>query len=154
MTSRVSVSTNEGEGLIMAMRLGTALGNMREAWWMPVVSAPTSAGESERPAYLFASERARPRSIMINKKGRRFTNEAANYNVFGAAFHEQDVARFEYANLPCWFIYDQAHLDKFGFIDTHPGQPAPNWVTKAASLLELADKLGVPSGPLAKTVQD
>jgi len=37
---------------------------------------------------------------MVNRRGRRFTNEAANYNAFGAAFHEQDVSRFEYANLP------------------------------------------------------
>ena len=36
-----------------------------------------------------------------------FTNEAANYNAFGAAFHVEDVSRFEYANLPCWLVFDR-----------------------------------------------
>ncbi|MGI9325394.1 MAG: FAD-dependent oxidoreductase [Pseudomonadales bacterium] len=152
MTSPVSVPTNEGDGLIMAMRLGAALGNMREAWWMPAVEAPADQDNQLQPAYLFAAERARPRSIMINRYGRRFTNEASNYNAFGAAFHEQDVARFDYPNLPCWFIFDQVHLDTYGFINTQPGQPVPNWVTSARSAAELADKLGVDAEGLNATL--
>lgn len=152
MTSPVSVPTNEGDGLVMCMRIGAALGNMREAWWMPAVEAPGDRGDGLNPTYLFAAERARPRSIMINKKGQRFTNEASNYNAFGAAFHEQDVARFEYSNLPCWYIFDQEHLDLYGTIDTAPGNPAPNWITKAQSLEELADKVGADSQGLLNTV--
>jgi succinate dehydrogenase/fumarate reductase flavoprotein subunit len=152
MTSPVSVPTNEGDGLVMCMRIGAALGNMREAWWMPAVEAPGDRGDGLNPTYLFAAERARPRSIMINKKGQRFTNEAANYNAFGAAFHEQDVARFEYSNLPCWYIFDQEHLDLYGTIETAPGNPAPNWITKAQSLEELADKIGADSQGLRQTV--
>ena len=152
MTSPVSVPTNEGDGLVMCMRIGAALGNMREAWWMPAVEAPGDRGDGLNPTYLFAAERARPRSIMINKKGQRFTNEAANYNAFGAAFHEQDVARFEYSNLPCWYIFDQEHLDLYGTIETTSGNPAPNWITKAQSLEELADKIGADSQGLRHTV--
>jgi succinate dehydrogenase/fumarate reductase flavoprotein subunit len=151
MTSPVSVPTNEGDGLIMCMRIGAALGNMREAWWMPAVEAP--GGADGRPQiHLFAAERARPRSIMVNRYGRRFTNEAANYNAFGAAFHEQDVARFDYPNLPCWFVFDQAHLDAYGFIDSAPGAPAANWIIKAASLRELAVRTGIDPDALASTV--
>lgn len=152
MTSPVSVPTNEGDGLVMCMRIGAALGNMREAWWMPAVEAPGDRGDGLNPTYLFASERARPRSIMINKKGQRFTNEAANYNAFGAAFHEQNVAKFEYSNLPCWYIFDQKHLDLYGTIETSPGNPAPNWITKAQSLEELADEIGADSKGLRHTV--
>lgn len=152
MTSPVSVPTNEGDGLVMCMRIGAALGNMREAWWMPAVEAPGDRGDGLNPTYLFAAERARPRSIMINKKGQRFTNEAANYNAFGAAFHEQDVARFEYSNLPCWYIFDQEHLDLYGTIETAPGNPAPNWIMKAQSLEELADKIGADSQGMRHTV--
>ena len=50
---------------------------------------------------LVTSERTFPGSIMVNREGKRFTNEAANYNAFGAAFHEMDVAKFRYRNLPC-----------------------------------------------------
>jgi succinate dehydrogenase/fumarate reductase flavoprotein subunit len=151
MTSPVSVPSNEGDGLLMCMRVGAALGNMREAWWMPAVEAP--GGPDGAPQiHLFAAERARPRSIMVNRYGRRFTNEAANYNAFGAAFHEQDVTRFDYPNLPCWFVFDQTHLDTYGFIDSVPGAPAANWVAKAATLRELAEQVGIDPEGLEATV--
>lgn len=152
MTSPVSVPTNEGDGLKMSMRIGAALGNMREAWWMPAVEIPGDRGDGRADQHLFAAERARPRSIMVNRAGQRFTNEAANYNAFGAAFHEQDVARFEYSNLPCWFIFDQTHLDTYGFIGTLPGSPAANWVTRSATLTELAMELGIDPDGLTATV--
>ena len=153
MTSPVSVPTNEGDGLTMCMRIGAALGNMREAWWMPAVEIPGDRGDGRADQHLFAAERARPRSIMVNRAGRRFTNEAANYNAFGAAFHEQDVARFDYANLPCWFIFDQTHLDRFGFIGTPAGAPAANWVASAPTLTDLANRLGIDPDALETTVQ-
>ncbi|HEX7034204.1 MAG TPA: FAD-dependent oxidoreductase [Pseudomonadales bacterium] len=153
MTSPVSIPTNTGDGLRMVMRIGAALGNMREAWWMPAVEIPGDRGDGRPHQHLFAAERARPRSIMINRRGRRFTNEAANYNAFGAAFHEQDVARFEYANLPCWFVFDQRYLDTYGFIGGLPGQPAPNWVFCAPTLAQLAATLGVPADSLERTVE-
>ena len=66
MTHPVSVPTNEGDALRMCMRIGVMLGNMREAWWMPAVEAP--GGPDGRPqVHLFAAERARPRSIMVNR---------------------------------------------------------------------------------------
>jgi hypothetical protein len=98
-------------------------------------------------------ERTFPRSIMVNRAGQRFTNEAANYNAFGAAFHEIEVNRLEYRNLPCWLIFDSAYLERYGFgWDSGPGQ-APAWVTKAPSLEALAETLRIPSAALVKTVQ-
>jgi 3-oxosteroid 1-dehydrogenase len=152
MTSPVSVPTNTGDGLKMAMKMGAALGNMREAWWMPAVEIPGDRGDGRAHQHLFAAERARPRSIMVNKRGKRFTNEAANYNAFGAAFHEQDVARFEYANLPSWFIFDQLHLEKYGFIDTLPGEQVPDWVISGKTLAGLGEKLGIDAKALEETV--
>ncbi len=152
MTSPVSVPSNTGDGLRMVMRIGAALGNMREAWWMPAVEIPGDRGDGRPHQHLFAAERARPRSIMINRRGVRFTNEAANYNAFGAAFHEQDVSRFDYANLPCWFVFDQTHLDRYGFINTPPGEPAADWVIRAATLRQLAESLEVPPDTLEETV--
>lgn len=104
MTHPVSVKTNTGDGLKMAMRVGAMLGNMREAWWMPVIEVPTEVNSAGQ--LLCTYERTMPGSIMVNAKGRRFTNEASNYNAFGAAFHEQDVSAFQYANLPCWLVFN------------------------------------------------
>ncbi|MEZ5599345.1 MAG: FAD-dependent oxidoreductase [Pseudomonadales bacterium] len=152
MTHPVSISTNTGDGLRMAMRAGAMLGNMREAWWMPVAEVPRE--QISTGVTLVAGMRSLPRSIMVNRKGRRFTNESANYNAFGAAFHEQDVSAFDYANLPCWMLFDQGYIDTYGFplAGTPRGLPPPQWVTSAPTLLQLADRLGIPGAALETTV--
>jgi hypothetical protein len=43
-------------------------------------------------ATLLNRERTLPRSILVNKLGRRSTNEAANYNALGGALHQLDAA--------------------------------------------------------------
>ena len=153
MTHPVSISTNTGDGLRMAMRAGAMLGNMREAWWMPVVEAPRE--EVSTGVTLVTGQRSLPRSIMINRQGRRFTNEAANYNAFGAAFHEQDVSAFDYRNLPCWLVFDQGYVDLYGFgmLGGAPGVAPPQWVISAPTLADLAARLGVPAEGLQATVE-
>lgn len=152
MTHPVSIGTNTGDGLRMAMKAGAALGNMREAWWMPIIEVPRE--DVSTGVTLMAGQRSLPHSIMVNRKGKRFTNEAANYNAIGAAFHEQDVSAFQYANLPCWLIFDQAYVDHYGFdmLAGVPGTPPPQWVMRAGSLEELASRLDIPTEALAQTV--
>ncbi len=152
LTSPVSIPSNTGDGLKMAMRVGAKLGNMREAWWMPVHEVPRQVVSTG--VTLVAGQRTLPRSIMVNRKGRRFVNEAANYNAFGAAFHEQDVAAFDYANLPCWLIFDQGYVDDYGFgmMGGAPGVPPPQWVLRAPTLEGIARRLGVAPDALIATV--
>jgi 3-oxosteroid 1-dehydrogenase len=151
MTSRVSPQTNTGDGLIMAMKAGASLANMREAWWLPVAEVPRDGAPPLN--VLITCERTFPGSIMVNREAKRFTNEAANYNAFGAAFHQMDVARFNYRNLPCWLIFDQAYLDRFGFGQlVPPGGPAPDWVARERTLPALAELLGVSGDSLQRTV--
>ena len=113
MTHPVSIETSTGDGLLMAMKAGAMITNMREAWWIPVGDVPVDDNPLGR--ILVNGQRTLPHSIMVNRRGRRFTNEAANYNAFGAAFHVEDVSRFEYANLPCWLVFDQSYVDTYGF---------------------------------------
>lgn len=155
LTHPVSIKTNTGDGLKMAMRVGAMLGNMREAWWMPVIEVPTDINPMGRQLLTF--ERTMPGSIMVNRYGKRFTNEASNYNAFGAAFHEQDVSRFEYANLPCWLIFNQRFYARYPFVgglsDSFGADAVPpQWITNANSLAELADKLGIDGAALESTV--
>lgn len=156
MTHPVSVKTNTGDGLKMAMRVGAMLGNMREAWWMPVIEVPTdvvSAGQR-----LFTYERTMPGGIMVNAKGRRFTNEASNYNAFGAAFHEQDVSAFQYANLPCWMIFNQDFYARYPFVggladSFAQGERPPQWIPSGDTLEELAERVGIDPLGLVATVE-
>ncbi len=152
LTHQVSMETCDGDGLTMSMKVGAKLGNMREAWWIPAAVVPEE--ECSKGRMLINGQRTMPHSIMVNKRGRRFTNEAANYNAFGAAFHTEDVARFEYANIPCWLVFDQTYLDTYGFglLQAGPGE-APDWVTRAPTLADLATELDIPAGELEKTVE-
>ena len=147
-----SLPTGTGDGLRMAMAAGALLGNMREAWWVPVAVQPGETRNGEQAVTLVLRERTLPRSILVNRKGARFTNEAANYNALGAAFHQMDVSSFDYANRPAWLIYDQTFVDLYGGFGAGPGGPAPTWAMKAASLTELAAKIGLPAGSLEATV--
>jgi succinate dehydrogenase/fumarate reductase flavoprotein subunit len=152
MTHPVSMSTCDGDGLRMAMKAGTKLGNMREAWWIPAAVVPESDNPTGRQ--LMSGPRCLPRSIMVNGEGRRFTNESANYNAFGNAFHVVDVARFAYANLPCWLIFDQGYVDRFGFgARLAPPGTVADWPARADSLGELAQQLGIPPEQFEATVE-
>lgn len=153
MSHPVSIETSTGDGLLMAMRAGAMLSNMREAWWIPVGEVPPSANAVGR--ILVNGQRTLPHSIMVNRRGRRFTNEAANYNAFGAAFHVEDVSRFEYANLPCWLIFDQNYVDAYGFRvgAGSVGRGVPDWIVRADTPGELAERLGVDATELERSIE-
>jgi succinate dehydrogenase/fumarate reductase flavoprotein subunit len=156
LTHPVSIKTNTGDGLKMAMKVGAMLGNMREAWWMPVIEVPEDV--IPMGVQLFTYERTMPGGLMVNKKGKRFTNEASNYNAFGAAFHEQDVSAFEYANLPCWFIFNQEFYTKYpfvgGLVDSFAaGVTPPQWMARADTLAALAKRVGIDPDGLEASVK-
>ena len=151
-THTVAIETNTGDGLKMAMRAGAMLGNMREAWWMPMIEMPkdiVSTGQQ-----LLTYERTLPGAIMVNREAKRFTNEGANYNAFGAAFHEIDTIMGVYRNLPCWLVFDQIWLDKYGFAGGLGGElkARTDWITSSDTLTGLADKLGIPGDVFEQTV--
>jgi 3-oxosteroid 1-dehydrogenase len=153
MTHPVSIETNTGDGLRMAMRAGAMLANMREAWWIPV--ATVSPEENAMGRVLINGQRSLPHSIMVNKRGRRFTNEAANYNAFGAAFHVENVSRFEYANLPCWLVFDQNYVDRYGFrvASGIEAKGVPDWVVRGDTPAALAEQLGADPDGLTETIE-
>jgi 3-oxosteroid 1-dehydrogenase len=151
MTHPVSIRTCTGDGLKMAQRIGAKLGNMREAWWMPAAIVPPEDSVMERQ--MISGQRSLPRAIMVNADGRRFTNESANYNAFGGAFHQIDVARFSYPNIPGWLLFDHGYVERYGFGGRFgvPGTVS-EWVTRADTLQELAGVLEINPDGLADTV--
>ncbi len=153
MSHPVSIETNTGDGLRMAMKAGAMLANMREAWWIPVAAVPVA--ENPMGRVLINGQRTLPHSIMVNKRGRRFTNEAANYNAFGGAFHVEDVSRFEYANLPCWLVFDQNYADKYGFrvASGIEAKGVPAWVPRGDTPAALAEKIGADPKGLTTTIE-
>ncbi|MFG1921980.1 FAD-dependent oxidoreductase [Cryptosporangium sp. NPDC048952] len=145
-----SIPTNTGDGLRMALGVGAALQNMREAWWIPVTALPPGVNGMDRE--MVNGDRTRPRSILVNRRARRFTNEAANYNAIGGAFHQEDVNAFGYANLPAYLIFDHTYLERYGSIARPYSGATPPWLTEAPTLAGLAEGLGLPGDALERTV--
>ncbi len=146
-----SIPTNTGDGLRMAMKAGAALQNMREAWWIPVLRLPPGVNSMNRE--MINGDRTRPRSIMVNRLGRRFTNEASNYNAIGGAFHQDDVNAFDYGNIPAWLIFDHTYLQRYGSVARPYTGQTPPWLTEAPTLVGLAERLGLPVAELERTVE-
>lgn len=92
---------------------------------------------------------------MVNREAKRFTNEAANYNAFGAAFHEMDTTMGVYRNLPCWLVFDQTWLDKYGFAGGLGGEEKArtDWIASSDTLAGLGEKVGIPGDVLEQTVE-
>ncbi len=148
LTGPVSVPENEGDGLLMAIEAGAQLGNMQNAFWMQSVLEFKPQHRNAKPNYMLGSdERARPGAILVNRKGKRFVNEAANYNALGKSLHAFEGGTHEYANLPYWLIIDQRYRDKYPLFNSQPGSPTPIYAIEAATLAELAEKAGIdPAG--------
>lgn len=144
--------TNTGDGLRMAMRVGAALGNMREAWWVPVVELPGERPDGGHHVQLLLRERTLPRSIMVDRRGRRFTNEAVNYNALGCALHEMDPESLSYARQPAWLVLDHGFVERYGGFGA-PAGSVPDWLARAADLPGLAALIGVPADALVATVE-
>lgn len=144
----------KGEGLRLAMRAGAKLGNMTSAWWAPTLAPPANKwpGGEQRASPLLI-ERTVPHSIMVNRHGKRFCNEAANYSALAGAFHRFDPQSYEYENLPAWLVFDGQYRERYPLDTVMPGAALPeDWVTSADTLAGLADKIGVPAGALEATV--
>lgn len=154
LTGPVSVPENEGDGLLMAIEAGAQLGNMQHAFWQQSVLEFKPQHRSAKPNYLLGSdERARPGAILVNRAGKRFVNEAANYNAMGKAMHAFDAGTHSYANLPYWLIIDQRYKDKYHTFGIAPGGPTPSFMMKADSLEELAGIAGIDPAGLTATVE-
>ena len=145
---------NNGDGLMMAQEVGASLGNMTSAWWSPVLSIPgdnwPDGGQKSSPILI---ERTLPHSLMVNKSGKRFCNEATNYSALAGAFHFFDPNKYWYPNLPSWIIFDSSYREKYPFAHIIPGSENPSWMKSSDTLEGLAKDLEIDGGNLIETVQ-
>ncbi len=152
MTAPAGSPENTGDGLHMAMEVGAKLGNMRNAWWVPVVRVPGEELFGHPSVRLILLERTRPHSFMVNKYGKRFTNEAGNYNAMGGAFHAFNPQKFEYPNEPCWLIFDHRHKLDYEVAGCRAGEQIPEWMYSDNSIEGLALQIGVEEVALRETL--
>lgn len=152
MLAPASPPTNRGDGLRLGMSVGAELGNMSEAWWCPAMSVP---GETDAGGQFFRMlfrDRARPGGMIVDSRGQRFANEAANYNDFGRSLHTFDPATYAFPRVPSWFILDRSRrAERLGPLDAT--DPNPAWLATAPTLRELAALINVPAEALEASVE-
>ncbi len=152
MTGPVSVPECEGDGLLMAMEVGASLGNMGKSWWLQSSQEMAAHGRGKANYLIGNSERTRPRSILVNRAGKRFVNEATNYNAVGPVLHNFDANTHDYPNLPFWIIVDQPYVEKYRFFNPTSKGTVPDWAVSADTIEALGEKVGIDSAQLARTV--
>ncbi|MBA0126559.1 FAD-dependent oxidoreductase [Haloechinothrix sp. YIM 98757] len=142
---------NTGDAIQAGKRLGAALDLMDDAWWGPCVRTP------DGPPFFCVAERSQPGSLMVNDAGRRFTNEAACYV---DVVHEMYRRHGEgVGHIPAHFIMDQRFRNRYLFLGLFPRQEIPakyyeaGIVTRADSLTELAERIGVPAETFTASVE-
>jgi 3-oxosteroid 1-dehydrogenase len=146
---------NMGDGIRAGQSLGAATAFMNLTW-----GSPTVVTSADTPACGIFVERALPGSVVVNKAGQRFVNEAAPYTEFVYAMYaEQERSG---GGVPCWMVFDATFRHKYPMGPLLPGQIQPDkslpkkWLDKvyyrADSLDELAAKIGVDAAGLKQTV--
>jgi 3-oxosteroid 1-dehydrogenase len=153
LTHPHSPPANEGDGLAMAMAVGADLANMNETWWYPASSLPGEEYDGRPLARFVGVERTAPHSIMVNRFGQRFVNEAGNYNDLGKSFFSFDINEYAPRNLPSWVVFDHQYRTRYPVATCRPGTPDPDWLLAHDTLEGLARRAGIDPVGLAETVE-
>jgi 3-oxosteroid 1-dehydrogenase len=144
---------NRGEALQAGIEIGAATEFLEQAWWVPSMRVPAPGfNNADMRAALFM-ERAFPHTMCVNRKGRRFVNEAISYNDFGAAMLTDK------ANAPCWLILDATARYQYPIGALLPSFLWPDWrlprewldnvFYRASTIGALAEKIGIDPAALS-----
>lgn len=144
---------NTGDGILMGIDVGANIGNMNEAAWFPVIRIPGEEYDDQPVARLIVEERSKPGSIVVNRRGRRFVNEACSYDDFGRSFHVFDPDAYGYANVPAYLVFDERFRRRYNVTTAMPGDAPPAWFTKGNTPGELARALGIDGSALRTTIR-
>lgn len=139
---------NVGLPIEFAQELGAAVDYMDDAWWGASL-APFEEGMS---AAFLVGERSLPYMMIVDAQGKRFANEAESYIDLGHRMLEHDRGG-DY-----WMItaapYDRRYFRTFSIQPgLSKGMEAKGLKVKAATLEELAGKIGVDRDNLVATAK-
>jgi len=162
---------NQGDAINMGLDIGASVSLMDDAWWTPVALVPgkhlpwyikgawwedAARNEGIDIPWFIIGERSLPGCIIVNMKGRRFTNEAVPYIDFVkhqyASHHKGDNA------VPAYMVADRRFLRKYAFGPLLPGMYVKKYLAcghlvSAATIEELAEKCGIDGKGLAEEIE-
>jgi hypothetical protein len=145
-----------GQAHDLAEAIGAAYGptGMSDCFWAPVSLRKRKDGSTATfPHFVF--DRAKPHMVTVDHEGERFLNESTSYHLFGLAMQAAHRTR---PSIPAFLITDRQGMHKYGLGMVRPrGMGLPEalgdgYVTSAATVAELASKLGLPAAKLEATI--
>lgn len=146
---------NTGDGLRMAMAVGADLRNLNEVYAHTVYK---EEAEALRPNFMGATlnaeiEKRVAGSIIVNDRGERFHDEAADYDSTWRSFYTwENWGELRYRNLPAYLIFDGRVRQKGRIAGASATDPLPEWFVEAPTLRALAERLGIDPDGLEATV--
>lgn len=145
------VDSNTGDGHLMGIAVGAGVSGLGDAWWMPQMAAGRNADGS----ILFSAsreDRSVPHTMLVNGRGRRFMNEGLNYYDAAEPFGTREGGFVR--NHPAWYLFDDRAREKYMIVASKfPEGQVPDWMIVADSVEQLAQKLEIDPGRLARTVE-
>jgi 3-oxosteroid 1-dehydrogenase len=140
---------DNGDGIRVGIDVGADTALMDDAWWGPTLVDPATG----HPSFILW-ERSFPHSIIVDESGERFMNESESYVDAG---HRQYERNQVVKAIPAWMIVDAEHRRRYPMATLPPGLTPKSalksgFITKAATLEELAGKIGVDAAGLRGTV--
>ncbi len=151
---------NTGDAITLAAKFGAQLWKMPEAGGclchrIPGVKVAAPSGFQINWALLSITTGM----ILVNKYGKRFTNENAEYDTHYMSASVFDPIRNEYTNVPCWFVFDE-ETRKIGPVGHSKTWSADNskeiesgLIVKGGTIAELGQKAGIDPAALEITVK-
>lgn len=144
--------TNTGDAIRAAQSIGANTRLMENAWWCTTKVIP-----DVKYPYLSIINKSSPGSIVVNKAGKRFSNESQNYMSFlieAFAKHTE-----EEPCLPCYMIFDtQFRRDRSVWPAVLPDFMLPKkyydsgFMGKGNTIKELAENMHIDPDGLQETV--
>jgi len=148
--------TNTGDTLALAPKIGADLDLMDEAWWCPTMLVST-----EDRVRMVIFEKHLPGGLIVDRRGRRFMNEAEPYNDVGKSMYRANTP--DGTAIPAFFVFDRKFRKKYACGPMLPGASMPDWALprdlegdffeKSETLEGLAQKIGVDADGLNETVR-
>ena len=149
---------NTGDAIRAGLDVGAATAQMNGAWWCTTFSAP-----GEPLPRLAIMEKSLPGNVVVNKAGKRISNESQNYMAYQLAL----FARHSESDpmVPAWMVFDRRFRRQYVAgplltADTKPDWSLPKeWLAsgflhKADTLQALASSAGIDGNGLLQTVAD
>lgn len=150
--------TNTGDGIHMALDAGARIGGNT---WHNFLGTQVSLmrdrqGRVVSKIPFLRRDRNKPGFVLVNREGKRFVSESWPYNDVAHAMNNAPGA------VPSFLVCDHVRLRKYGLGLVRPG---PAWarplgkylasghLVRAATLPELARKLGIDAAGLEETVR-